>query len=209
VRRQSPLLALPHALLAVALVAATGPAAAHSPIPGIGVFYSGVLHPFIAPALLLSLVALGLHLGQGSQGDVARVRVPLLAYAFALLAGLVLHAWTGEIDTDRLLLVCGALAGVVTAAAWAPPIWSSALLAGVIGLAVGVASTPSGVEGRAYAGMLAGTVIASIFLPLWVTVVVSFFHRAWLHIAARVLGSWMAAAAVLVLSLSFAPAVRG
>jgi hydrogenase/urease accessory protein HupE len=60
------------------------PAAAHAPIPGIGVFLSGAVHPFIAPALLLSLTALGLLLGQHAQGRLERVRVPFIAYAAAL-----------------------------------------------------------------------------------------------------------------------------
>jgi hydrogenase/urease accessory protein HupE len=48
------------------------------------VFLSGAVHPFIAPALLLSLTALGLLLGQRAQGRIERVRVPFIAYGAAL-----------------------------------------------------------------------------------------------------------------------------
>ena len=111
-------------------------------------------------------------------------------------------------DTDRLLLLCGALAAGAVALAWALPPAVNLGLAGLIGLATGLASAPSGVQGRAYVAMLAGTVIASLVLPGWVVAIVSEIERAWLRIAVRVLGSWLAAAALLVLSLTFAPAAR-
>ncbi len=189
-------------------LAAAGPAAAHAPIPGIGVFFSGALHPFIAPALLLSLTAFGLLLGQYSQGQLSRVRWALMACVVAMAAGLALHTWGTGLDTDRLLLVCGALAGMSVAFAWRLPASVVLALGGVIGLATGLASMPTGVQGRDWAVMLAGTVMASCGLPAWVAAVVSLARQAWLKIAVRVLGSWLAAAALLVLSLSFAPAVR-
>lgn len=188
--------------------AAAGPAAAHSPIPGIGAFYSGALHPVIAPALLIALLALGLLLGQCASGAIVRVRSALAAYAAAFVAGLLLQAWVGELDTDRLLLFLGALAGGAVAAAWALPPGLRLSLAVLVGLATGLASAPSGVEGRAYTTMLVGTVMGSCLLPAWVTAVVTLPQPAWTKIAVRVLGSWLAAAALLVLSLSFAPAAR-
>lgn len=202
-----PAVARAGGVAAVALGAA-GPAMAHAPIPGIGVFLSGAAHPFIAPALLLSLTALGLLLGQRAQGRLNRVRTAFIAYATTLALGLALQAWSGDVDTDRLLLLCGALAAGAVALAWALPPAVNLGLAGLIGLATGLASAPSGVQGRAYVAMLAGTVIASLVLPGWVVAIVSEIERAWLRIAVRVLGSWLAAAALLVLSLTFAPAAR-
>jgi urease accessory protein len=197
----------PHGTCVLLLAAGVAaPAAAHSPIPGIGAFYSGALHPVIAPALLIGLLALGLLLGQCADGAIVRVRTALAAYGAALLAGLALHGWVGEIDTDRLLLFCGALAGGAVAAAWRLPPAVRLSLAVVVGLGTGLASTPSGVEGRAYATMLVGTVLGSMLLPAWVTAMVTLPQPAWVKIAVRVLGSWLFAAAMLVLSLSFAPA---
>lgn len=194
------------AVVAAAAGAAALPAWAHSPIPGVGNFYSGALHPFISPALLIALLALGLLLGQFARGRLAHARRPLIGYALAMLVGLSLHAWAGEPDTDRLLLLFGAAAGVAVAAAWRLPAAFNTSLAVVIGLAVGVASGPTGVDGRSYALMLVGTAVGSIFLPSWVAIVTSAFEPAWARIAVRVVGSWLAAAALLVLSLSFAPA---
>ena len=54
------------ARLAVATTAAcmASGAWAHGEIKGVGAFYSGVLHPFLSPAHLIALVALGLLFGQ-------------------------------------------------------------------------------------------------------------------------------------------------
>ena len=201
-----PLLAGLMALLALTLPV---PAAAHAPIPGIGMFFSGALHPLIAPALLLSLSAYGLLLGQACQGRLPRAGWPLGALLAAMVLGLALHRWAEGLDTDRLLLLCGAFAGVAVALAWRLPRSINLTLGFFIGLATGLASAPSGVQGRDWAVMLAGTLLASFGLPAWVAAMVTLAEHAWLKIAVRVLGSWLAAAAFLVLSLSFAPAARG
>ena len=192
----------------VAMGAYAGPAFAHAPIAGMGVFLSGAAHPFIAPALLLSLTALGLLMGQRAAGRIEQVRGLFLIYGVGLAAGLVVQALGGEVDTDRLLLLCGALAGAAVALAWALPPAANGCLAAVVGLATGMASGPTGVAGRDLAVMLAGTVLATLALPAWVLAMVCEVRRPWLKIAVRVLGSWLAAAALLVLSLTFAPSAR-
>lgn len=191
---------------APALVAT--PALAHSPIPGIGTFYSGALHPFVAPALLIGLLAFGLQTGQAAAGDPSRLRRPMAWFGGALLLGLLGSVALGELDTDRLLLFLGALCGGATAAAWQLPDKLRLSLGVAMGLATGLASAPSGVTGGAYAAMVAGSVLASLMLPLWVGALMTLRQPAWANVVARVLGSWLAAAALLVLSLSFAPAKR-
>ncbi len=191
-------------LLALAGLGAAGSAAAHSPIPGIGNFYSGALHPFVSPAHLICLLALGLSIGQSAQRGVARAKLPLLALAAALAVGLALHAAAGDPDTDRALLMLALATGAVVAAAWAPPAPLQAAFAVAVGLAVGIASGPSGVQGAAMATMLSGTGVAAALLVAYVAVMVGVAERPWLRIAVRVVGSWMAAAALLVLALSFA-----
>lgn len=66
--------------LAIVLLAATAcPAAAHSPIKGVGTFYSGLLHPALVPAHLLALIAVGLLIGQNvpaSRWRCLRLREP-------------------------------------------------------------------------------------------------------------------------------------
>ncbi len=210
----------PVARLAVAalLAALAAPAAAHSPIQGIGIFYSGALHPLVTPPHLIALLALGLLLGQAGQrvaGDddapLAALTAPLAALAVALVAG-VLRAGlqpAEEPDTDRVLLALAAATGLAVAAAWRAPAAVRLVAALVAGLAVGIGSAPSGVTDAERWTSLAGTAAAALLLGAYVAAMVAMARRPpWLAIGVRVLGSWMAAAALLVLALSFAP-VRG
>jgi urease accessory protein len=194
----------PAGLAIVLLAVLATPAWAHSPIPGIGNFYSGALHPFISPAHLIALLALGLAIGQRAYGALARAKPPLVTVAAGLAAGLMLHAAAGDPDTDRLLLVGAAGTGLLVAAAWPLPVALEVLLAAAIGLAVGLASGPTGVEGRTRYTMLAGTGLAATLLVGYVTVMVSVTEQPWLRIAVRVVGSWLAASSLLVLALNFA-----
>jgi hydrogenase/urease accessory protein HupE len=208
------------ARLAVAalLAVVAAPAAAHSPIEGIGIFYSGALHPLVTPPHLIALLALGLLLGQAGQratGDddapLAALAAPLAALGVALVAGVLragLHP-AEEPDTDRVLLALAAATGLAVAAAWRAPQGVRLVVALAVGLATGLASAPTGVSDAERWTSLAGTAAASLMLAAYVAVMVAMARRPpWLAIAARVLGSWMAAAALLVLALSFAP-VRG
>ena len=200
------------------LALGAAPAWAHSPIEGIGIFYSGALHPLVTPPHLIALLALGLLLGQAGQrvtGDddspLAVLAAPLVALAVALGAG-VLRAGlypAEEPDTDRVLLALAAATGLAVAAAWRAPVGVRLVVALAVGLAAGLASAPSGVSSAERWTSLAGTTAAALLLCGYVAVMVAVARRPpWLTIAVRVLGSWMAAAALLVLALSFAP-LRG
>jgi urease accessory protein len=186
---------------ATALGAASLPAWAHSPIPGIGNFYNGALHPLVSPAQLIVLLALGLVVG---QGGLAAARAPLVGLLLALLAGLAAHRLAGDPDTDRMLLAMAAVLGLAVAAAWRAPAVLLSAMAALVGVAVGVASGPTGLEGSARWTTLAGTLGAALLLTTYVAAMVTLIKAAWLHIAVRVIGSWLAAAALLVLALSVA-----
>ena len=55
-------------LTAALLLLAPGVALAHGPMPGVGSFYGGLLHPVMVPSHLITLVALGLLIGQRGLG---------------------------------------------------------------------------------------------------------------------------------------------
>jgi hydrogenase/urease accessory protein HupE len=209
-RRASALVsaALWHAALALAAVAAPGAAWAHGTIAGAGAFYSGALHPLVSPAHLIALLTLGLAIGQRAEPEVERTGAPLAALAVALAIGLSLHAAAGDPDTDRVLLAGAALVGVGVAAAWRWPAPWLVVLAAAVGVAAGLASGPSGVQGSARATMLAGTGLAAFAVTAYAAVMTATIRQPWLQIAVRVLGSWFAAAALLVLALGLAAARR-
>jgi hydrogenase/urease accessory protein HupE len=192
------------AALVLAAAASPGAAWAHGTIAGAGAFYSGALHPLVSPAHLIALLTLGLAIGQRAEPEVERTGVPLAALAVALAIGLALHAAAGDPDTDRVLLAGAALIGLGVAAAWRWPAPWLAVLAAAAGLAIGLASGPSGVQGGARLTMLAGTGLAAFALTGYAAVMTATIRIPWLRIAVRVLGSWFAAAALLVLALGFA-----
>jgi hydrogenase/urease accessory protein HupE len=181
------------------------PAHAHSPIEGLGDFYAGALHPLLAPAHLIALLALGLAIGQRAGGNLQRAKAPLIALVASLPLALATHRMLGDPNTDRALLGLAAGLGLIVAAQAALPPAVLALLAAATALNIGWGSGPGAAEGAARALALAGTAGAALLLVAYVTVMTNLAVRPWLRIAVRVVGSWLAAAALLVLALSWAP----
>jgi len=186
--------------LAGALLLSPGMALAHSPIPGIGGFYNGLLHPLVVPAHLLALLALGLWLGQQA---LPRVESALLSFSLLLLAGLVLAAFAppGGGQTS-LLLACALGLGLLVAAAWPLPRYAAAAVAGVVALLVGLDSAPEAGGMRARLIVLAGVGLGVHLLLLNVVALTSYAQKPWLKVGVRVLGSWSAASALMVLALA-------
>ena len=177
-----------------------GVALAHSPVPGIGGFYNGLLHPFVVPAHLLALIALGLWLGQQALPQVERA---LLAFSLLLLTGLALAAFApaggGQIP---LLLACALAVGLLVAAARPLPRSATTGVAGLVGLLIGLDSAPAAAGTGAQALILAGVAVGVHLLLLNLVALTSYAQQPWLKVGVRVLGSWSAASALLVLALA-------
>jgi hypothetical protein len=188
-------------LLPVALIVglvSSMPAAAHSPIMGIGGVPGGVLHALLIPEHGLSLLALGLVLGRQQQPV---RRTGMLIFFGALACGLVAAALTGEetLAADVLVVAAGLL-GLLVAAAWAPPFLALSLAA-VAGLTIALDSRPDGTSTSEAVTMLIGSGLgAAVALAIVTEGSVLVRGRAQL-IVARVAGSWIAAISILVLSL--------
>lgn len=179
-----------------------GPALAHSPIPGIGHFYNGMLHPALVPAHALALLAMGLWLG---QRGVAGGGPALAAFSLALPAGLALATVFTVADgtTDALLLAIGGSLALSVAAARSGPRWLSAALAVVMGLALGLGSLPDKLGSTPLWLSLAGTWLGATLVIAWVAALLEWARRDWMHLGLRVVGSWLAASALIVLALAW------
>jgi hypothetical protein len=183
---------------ALGLLASATPALAHSPIMGIGGISGGVLHALLIPEHGLSALALGLVLGH--QPWVQR-RTGISVFIAATTCGLVASSFAiGETLAADVLLVATCVLGLLIAAAWAPPPlgWTLAALAG---LAVALDSRPEVASNAEAVRMLVGSGMGA-------TIAVAAVSAASFHlrgnaqlIVSRVLGSWIAAIAILVLSL--------
>jgi urease accessory protein len=188
-------------LAASAFFAGPDIAAAHGSIEGVGSFYGGLLHPLLVPVHVLLLLAAGLWLGQQSM---ERVRPTASLFGLFLAGGLVLSLLAPEgILNASLLLALAALAGTLASANLTLPQPIVITLAALVALAVGIDSPPESGTIRSTVMALAGTWISANYLVYLIVALVSLTTRAWMKIGVRVLGSWTAASAVLVLALEF------
>jgi hypothetical protein len=160
-------------------------------------FAEGVVSQLLLPAHALALVALGLFAGREN-----RPTGTLLIFAALLAAGLLAIAFAvGQTAARMVLLADAALLGVLVAAAWPAPKPIGWMLAAIAGVALGLDSPPQAitiVEGNA---TLAGTALGACAMLFMVAAVASYAQREWQHLAVRILSSWIAASAILVLAV--------
>ncbi|MFN4283164.1 MAG: HupE/UreJ family protein [Alphaproteobacteria bacterium] len=195
-------------LAAALILIGAAPAAAHSITPGTSGFTDGLQHPFGIPAHVMILLAAGLLLG---QRDVGRWAAPLYGFLAGFALGLALGPLLTDPPLERAaavaLLALAAVSGVMIA--WARP-WHTALLAPLLalaGFALGFDSAPDGSLQQTLAA-LAGTGFAAIFALLNLAMLANYVRmdaRPWRAIGLRVVGSWIAAAAIMVLALELRP----
>jgi len=161
---------------------------------------AGLWHPLTVPAHVLALIGLGLTIAQQSRRGVL-----LTAFAVGLIAGLVaLASATAETPALTVLLAATVLAGLAAASAWPLPLVVGAPLAVVIGAAIGLDSPPRVASIAAADAALAGTALSAFVMLGLVTAIAARLGRAGLRIATRILGSWIAASAILVVTLQLA-----
>ena len=189
------------AAFAVLACVASGDAAhAHDFIEGAG-FLNGFLHPLFVPAHALCLLAFGLMTGQQSSRIFLAALFPL-----ALIVGILLLMYAiFPIDlVPAVLLTSGACAGLLTALAQPLPrvVPAAILIAG--GLSLIIDSVPSVVSKLDTIMALSGTVLAAALTLGLVAYLASILKRDWQRIGVRIVGSWTAASALLVLALMFA-----
>jgi urease accessory protein len=155
-----------------------------------------------APAHMIALVALGLLIGQQPTSH----RIALLAaFAASLIAGILLIVAAFAVtDPDIALLYIAAFAGLAVAVAhrWSIVVaWPLALIAGV---AIELDSVPQEISMAKTLAALAGTAIAAFVIVAALSTVAPLLRRGWQRIGIRVVGSWIAASAILVLALQLA-----
>jgi HupE / UreJ protein len=184
--------------LVLVMLASTTPALAHSPIMGIGGVLGGMLHALLIPEHGLSLLALGLALGQQDQS--AR-RTGILIYVLALACGLVAAAFSlGETLAADVLLTATGILGLLVVTMWIPTylVWA---LAAIAGLTIALDSRPEVASNEEAVRMLLGSGLGAA-ASLAIVAEVSFLLKSNAQrIVARVMGSWITAIAILVLSL--------
>ena len=182
----------------VLLLMSTTPALAHSPIMGIGGVLGGILHALLIPEHGLSLLALGLVLAQQEQSP---RRMGILTFTAALVCGLIAAAFAvGEALAADVLLAATGILGLLVVTMWIPryPVW---VLAAIVGLTLALNSRPEVTSSEESLRMLVGSGLGAA-VSLTIVAEVGFLLRSNAQrIVSRVMGSWIAAIAILVLSL--------
>jgi hypothetical protein len=157
---------------------------------------------FAIPTHLLAVVALALLAGRQARCFPTRP-------GLALTAGLVLGSGAvafgvGETPSGLALLALAALTGLPLALALTLPLWIAAPLALAIGAALPLNAPPHEITlGKAIASQI-GFAAAALAAFAAVSLIGAGATRPWQRIGVRIVGSWIAASAILVLALRLA-----
>jgi len=162
-------------------------------------FGEGLAH-LAWPNMWLALLAAGLLAGQHRGGG-----VPVTLLALGFLAGaLVLAAAIRNPPSALALFSLRATTGFLIAIAWPLPWVVTAALAFATGAAVALNAPPQAVTLSGAAITQLGTALGAIAIFGLGALIAGRARLFWQQIAVRVIGSWIAASAILMLGLSFA-----
>lgn len=178
-------------------------ARAHVPFAGLNDLYNGLLHPVVVPAHLLLVIATGLFLGKQGSRAVPPTFLVFCAFTLGGLAATLLSI--GTIGEPYLLGVA-ALVGLLIAANVRIPLPLCLAVAALVGALLGLDSSQDVLAGRAKFYSLLGSGLGLGFLFLYPLAFADYFgDKSWQKIGVRIVGSWVAASAILVLALSLRP----
>lgn len=161
----------------------------------------GLLLPLQHPEQWLLLVAIGLWLGQqGGSGKYRSLSFQALVCCFAAIAGLLLAR---QAQAHNWMLVCAAVAGLLVAVSFRIPVMLTALAVALGGFLVAfdVGQDIRRSHNVWLVGLGALAAVVAVFtLARFAS---GCFRRGhWQRVLMRIVGSWIAASALLVLSLA-------
>jgi hypothetical protein len=159
----------------------------------------GGLAQIVAPTNLLALAALGLLCGQNA----ARMpRATLTAFALGSFAGSGLVALALRDPPAALsLLVLAAVAGIIAAIARPVPAIVKHALALATGAALALNAPPQAISIPTAVATQLGTGLAALAALTLIAFIAVKAERTWQRIGIRIVGSWIATSAILVLTL--------
>jgi hypothetical protein len=192
--------------VAVTLVASPGLAEAHAPIEGLGTFYGHLIDPFVAPSHGLLLIAAALICGQQGRGR-ARIGVIALFIAFAI-GSIVAQARIVDGVREQILLCVALVIGCAVIFDRRIPSFVIAVATAGAGLSIGLDVETGGASQREAVLAFAGISTGVVYLTIVIVGLTVGLTKHWHRVGIRIAGSWIVAASVLVLALSFAAPVK-
>jgi urease accessory protein len=158
--------------------------------------FVGGVSDFFIPTHLLAVVALGLLAGQ------SRAILMLAVFAAGLAGGaLTVASAIREVPSGMVLLILAAIAAGVVVLGRAIPPFVVAFLAGATGASIPLNAPPHEITIPAAIAAQCGLAAAAVMTLAVVTLVAANAARPWQLIGVRIVGSWVAASAILVIAL--------
>jgi hypothetical protein len=154
----------------------------------------------LQPTNLLALAALGLLAGLPGRRIVSGI-----LFAIGLVIGaLAIAAALRDPPAAAALLIIAALAGIMVATAWTPPRFLTAALALAGGAALALNTPPQAVTLSGAVLSQLGSGLGAVAAFAAIATMASAACQPRPHVALRVVASWVAASAILVLALRLA-----
>lgn len=193
------------ALLGV--VACPSLATAHSPIEGLGTFYSHLLHPVTVLSHALLLTAVSLMLGQQGRST---ARAAICALGVTFVAGVAIATAGGlNVVREQILIIAALMTGGVVCLDRRVPMAFPVSVAAGTGLAIGLDSAVGTTGVRDTALAVAGVAVGVLYFAVVLAGLTVEVEKHWQRVAIRIGGSWIFAVSVMVLALSLSgPAKR-
>ncbi|MCG6937798.1 MAG: HupE/UreJ family protein [Gammaproteobacteria bacterium] len=190
--------------IVLALLAVPGSAFAHTAIKGANNFFNGFLHPVVVPAHLLLLIAVGLFFGQQKLKE---IHMPLMVFLLSTMSGLVATTVSRAYQVEDIILAGAAIVGLLIAIAHPIKLFWISTVGAVAGFLLGFDSMQDTLFGvQKYVGLF-GSAVGIYCFSLYPMLIADYFKKKpWQKIGIRVIGSWIAASALLVLALSMSAA---
>lgn len=190
--------------LSLGLLLLPGSVFAHTLGKGTSPFFNGLLHPLLDPAHLICLIAIGLLLGQQHPN---RNLAALLSYPVVILIGLIAGGFPVTLKLEMAILVSATVIGLLITLSPRLPVAWCAIAAACTGLLISFDSAQQAQAGLDKLSAVLGVGLGLVTVPLIVMEFADYFRvKAWQRISIRILGSWIAASAFLVLTLIFSSA---
>jgi hypothetical protein len=147
------------------------------------------------------IVAAGLFFGQRVADENQKAFIVFVA---ATLAGLFAAWFAIDVQITTTILCCAAIVGLLVSANLTLGLYWCSLILGISGFLLGMDSVQESLSGWAKLTSLFGSGVAiSVLLLYSMGLAVYCNKRTWQKTGIRIIGSWIAASSLLVLSLAF------
>jgi urease accessory protein len=154
----------------------------------------------LQPTNLLALAALSLLAGRPGR----RIMSGILFASGLVIGALAIASALRDPPAAAALLIIAALAGIMVATAWrpAPPVTAALAFAGGAALALNTPPQAVTLAGAVLSQLGSGLGAVAAFAAI--ATIADAARQPWHHVALRVVASWVAASAILVLALRLA-----